>query len=70
MDKRLYDHLKKKIELISSNSIKMSHNQIAIELGTARYEVSGAMKKLEIDGKAEQKSREIKKLLVNGDLSH
>lgn len=60
MDKRLYDHLKKKIELNSSNSIKMSHNQIAIELGTAREVVSRVMKKLEIDGKVEQKSRGIK----------
>jgi CRP/FNR family transcriptional regulator len=60
MDKRLYDHLKKKIELKSNNSIKMSHNQIAIELGTAREVVSRVMKKLEIDGKVEQRSREIK----------
>ena len=60
MDKRLYDHLKKKIKLNSSNSIKMIHNQIAIELGTAREVVSRVMKKLEIDRKVEQKSREIK----------
>ena len=61
--------MKKKIELSSSHSIKMSHNQIAIELGTAREVVSRVMKKLEIDGKVEQKSREIN-ILANGDLSH
>lgn len=60
MDKRLFDHLKKKAELISSNSIRMSHSQLANELGTAREVVTRVMKKLENDGKVEQKSGEIK----------
>ncbi len=60
MDKRLYDYLKKKLELINSNSIKMSHNQIANELGTAREVVTRIIKKLEIEGKVLQKSGEIK----------
>ena len=60
MDKRLYDHLKKKSELIGHNSIKMSHNQIANELGTAREVVTRVLKKLEIDGKVLQKSGEIR----------
>ncbi len=60
MDKRLYEHLKRKTELINSHSIKISHNQLANELGTAREVISRVMKKLEIDGKVEQKGGVIK----------
>lgn len=60
MDKRLYDHLKKKLELTNSNSIIMSHNQIANELGTAREVITRVFKKLETDGKVLQKSGEIR----------
>ena len=60
MDIRLYDHLKKKSELINNNSIIMSHNQIASELGTAREVITRVLKKLEIDGKILQKSGEIR----------
>ena len=59
MDKRLYDHLKKKSDL-TGGGIRMSHNQIASELGTAREVVSRVMKKLETDGKIVQQSGEIK----------
>lgn len=59
MDKRLYDHLKKKTELSRGNSIKMSHTQIANELGTAREVITRVLKKLETDGKVIQKSGEI-----------
>ena len=54
MDKRLYDHLKEKAELINSHSIKISHRQIANELGTAREVISRVMKKLENEGKVKQ----------------
>ena len=60
MDKRLYDHLARKLALTNSPSIKMSHNQIANELGTAREVVSRVLKKLEIDGKVEQNNEGIK----------
>jgi len=60
MDKRLYDHLRKKSDLMESDSIKMSHNQIANELGTAREVISRVMKKLENDGKVTQNSGEIR----------
>ena len=53
-------HLKKKTELSLSNSIKMSHTQIANELGTAREVITRVLKKLETDGKVIQKSREIR----------
>ena len=60
MDKRLYDHLKKKLELTKSESIVMSHNQLANELGTAREVITRVLKKLETDGKVTQNSGEIR----------
>jgi len=60
MDKRLYVHLKRITELISNTSIKISHTQLANELGTAREVISRIMKKLENDGKVEQNSGRIK----------
>jgi CRP/FNR family transcriptional regulator len=60
MDKRLYDHLKKKSNLTKSNSVKMSHSQIANELGTAREVITRVLKKLENDEKVIQNAGEIK----------
>lgn len=60
MDKRVYDHLKKKLMLTNSGSIIMSHSQIATELGTAREVITRVLKKLETDGKVLQKSGEIR----------
>ena len=54
MDKRLYDHLVRKIELSESNSLKISHGQLANELGTAREVVSRVIKKLELENKVIQ----------------
>jgi CRP/FNR family transcriptional regulator, anaerobic regulatory protein len=51
MDKRLYEFLKKKSDLMGSDTIRMSHGQIANELGTAREVVTRVLKKLEADGK-------------------
>ena len=60
MDRRLYDHLRRKSQLINDNPIKMSHSQIANELGTAREVVTRVLKKLENDGKVEQNHEGIK----------
>ena len=54
MDKRLYEYLEKKLALTSQERVKMSHHQIAQELGTAREVVSRVLKKLEINGKIHQ----------------
>jgi CRP/FNR family transcriptional regulator len=59
MDKRLYDHLIRKTEMIHNKTIKISHGQLANELGTAREVVSRVMKKLETEGKVTQNSGEI-----------
>ncbi len=60
MDKRVFDHLNKRSRLLHGEMIKMSHNQIATELGTAREVVTRVLKKLEIDGKIIQFQEGIK----------
>jgi CRP/FNR family transcriptional regulator len=60
MDKRLYEHLKKKSLLTNGSLIKMSHYQIATELGTAREVISRVLKKLQTDKKIEQNTNGIK----------
>lgn len=54
LDQRIYDYLKKKCEMKSSGLLKISHRQIAEELGTAREVVSRILKKLESDKRLEQ----------------
>jgi CRP/FNR family transcriptional regulator len=54
MDKRLYDYLQEKVIITQKNPLKISHRQIASELGTAREVVSRVMKKLEVEGKVKQ----------------
>lgn len=54
MDKRLYDYLQEKVNITKKNPLKISHRQIAGELGTAREVVSRVMKKLEVEGKVKQ----------------
>ncbi|MCG9910972.1 MAG: Crp/Fnr family transcriptional regulator [Flavobacteriales bacterium] len=65
MDKRLYEHLRKKSQLMNENPIKMSHSQLANELGTVREVITRVLKKLENDEKIEQTSEGIK---IMGDL--
>lgn len=59
MDKRLHDYLKEKTRLTKQNPIKISHRQIANELGTAREVISRVMKKLENEGVVKQHSSSI-----------
>lgn len=59
MDKRILDYLVNKSILTGRNPIKISHRQIAGELGTAREVVSRIMKKLENDGKIRQEANMI-----------
>lgn len=62
MDQRLFEYLKEKSELTHKKIIKMSHRQIANELGTAREVISRVMKKLETEGKVKQHSNTIEVL--------
>ena len=59
MDKRLLDYLQQKVKLTNTNPLKISHRQIASELGTAREVVSRTMKKLETDKLVKQHSNGI-----------
>ena len=59
MDKRLLDFLVEKKKVTQQNPIKISHRQIANELGTAREVISRVMKKLENEGKIKQHSQSI-----------
>jgi CRP/FNR family transcriptional regulator len=60
MDTRIFEYLKSKVKLTGKNPLKISHRQIANDLGTAREVVSRIMKKLENDGKVNQQGTEIK----------
>lgn len=50
MDERLLQFLNKKSEIAQSKELNITHEQIAIELGTARVVVSRLLKQLEKEG--------------------
>lgn len=50
VDERLLALLKKKSDLVQSNTIQITHEQLANELGTARVVVSRLLKQLEDSG--------------------
>lgn len=54
IDERLYQHLKEKTAFKKENPLRMSHQQIADELGTVREVVTRALKKLEGEGHIKQ----------------
>ena len=54
LDKRLLDYLKEKVSISRTNPIKISHKEIAVDLGTAREVVSRLIKKLENHKKVKQ----------------
>ena len=62
MDKRLYEYLKHKTAITNSKIIKLTHGQIANDLGTAREVISRVMKKLENEGKVTQNANGISML--------
>lgn len=51
LDKRLMDYLVEKVGVTGKNLLKISHKEIARDLGTAREVISRILKKLESDGK-------------------
>ena len=59
LDRRLYDHLRTKTTLKKENPIRISHQQLADELGTVREVISRVMKKLESEGRVKQHSKSI-----------
>ena len=65
MDKRLFEYLKHKAVLTNNKSIKLTHGQIANELGTAREVISRVLKKLERENKVKQDTSGI--IILSGD---
>ena len=64
MDKRLLDYLKEKVKVRHQNPLKLSHQQIAGELGTVREVISRVIKKLEVEGAVAQRADGIQVLDV------
>ncbi|WP_456423536.1 Crp/Fnr family transcriptional regulator [Lutibacter sp.] len=60
LDVRLYHYLLEKKDITKKNPIKISHRQIANELGTAREVISRLLKKLEGENKVKQLPNQIK----------
>lgn len=54
LDKRIYHYLVEKSQTLQTNPIRISHRQIAQDLGTAREVVTRVMKQLERDEKVRQ----------------
>ncbi len=54
LDTRLFSYLKERARLLGSNRLKISHKQIASEMGTAREVITRVLKKLEEEGKLVQ----------------
>jgi CRP/FNR family transcriptional regulator len=63
LDKRLLDYLNDKVTITGKNPIKISHKEIANDLGTAREVVSRLIKKLEIQNKVKQHHDSIETLV-------
>jgi CRP/FNR family transcriptional regulator len=50
LDERLFSFIKKKCELMNNNTLNVTHEQLANELGTARVVVSRLLKQMEDEG--------------------
>jgi CRP/FNR family transcriptional regulator, anaerobic regulatory protein len=62
LDQRLIKYLQNKSKILGKNSLPLSHNQIAEELGTSRVVISRLLKQLENDKKLVLYRNEIKLL--------
>ena len=53
MDERLLQFLRKRCEVMETDTLSMTHDQLAQELGTAREVISRLLKKMEAEGLVE-----------------
>jgi len=60
LDKRVLNYIKQQIELTGQNPIRLTHREIASNLGTSREVVSRVMKKVENEGEIIQTKEGIK----------
>lgn len=68
LDQRLLNYLQEKYTVLGSNPIKISHRELANDLGTAREVVSRLVKKFEKQGVLKQHSDSIE--LLSSDFGH
>ncbi len=59
LDGRLYEYLKEKCRVKSTNLLDLRHREIAQELGTSREVITRVLKKLEKEGKIKQRENGI-----------
>lgn len=64
LDRRLLDYLSEKVKVTGKNPIKISHKEIANDLGTAREVVSRLVKKLEKQNQLKQHHDSIELFLL------
>ena len=60
MDERVLMYLQKKVRMTGQSIVKLTHQHIANEVGTAREVISRVLKKLETEGSISQTSEGIK----------
>ena len=60
LDSRLINYLRKQVELKKENPLKISHREIASDLGTVREVISRLMRKLEKEGHVSQMGNRVK----------
>lgn len=60
LDKRVLNYIKQQISITGNNPIKITHREIANNLGTSREVVSRVLKKIESDGDISQTKEGIK----------
>lgn len=59
LDRRILDYLHKRVQITGKNPLKISHKEIANDVGTAREVVSRILKKFENEGVIKQASSSI-----------
>ena len=69
LDRRVLSYIKQQISITGNNPIKLTHREIANNLGTSREVVSRVLKKIENEGEITQTKEGIK-MLVNENVSH
>lgn len=62
LEERLVKHLKEKVKMANSTILRVSHQDLANDLGTSREVITRLMKKLSLSDKVQQVGRKIKVL--------
>ncbi|MDQ1097653.1 MULTISPECIES: Crp/Fnr family transcriptional regulator [Chryseobacterium] len=66
LDKRVLNYIRQQISLTGNNPVKLTHREIASNLGTSREVVSRVLKKIENEGEIIQTKSGIKVLMNDG----